>query len=118
MEMEAEGTYLYTYKVVVEQLKRSSSKHRPNYLTFCTKSYKIFRDFFIFISFFQGEPRERMSLQPSWVDNADIFQGGGEKNSTATCTYTRICMDVIDSSRSGVLRISSEEIDKKLMYLE
>lgn len=59
-----------------------------------------------------------MSLQPSWVDNADIFQGGGEKNSTATCTYTRICMCFIDSSRSGVLRISSEETDKKLMYLE
>lgn len=55
-----------------------------------------------------------MSLQPSWVDNADIFQGG-EKNSTTT--YTRICMYFIDR-RSGVLRISSEEIDKKLMYLE
>lgn len=83
----------------------------------------MFCDFFLFIFIFlsfKGEEgkRERMSLQPSWVDNADIFQGGGEKNSTATCTYTRICMDVIDSSRSGVLRILSEKVDKKLMYLE
>lgn len=60
---------------VVEQLKRWSSKHRPNYLTFCTKSYKMFCDFFLFIFIFLRYlgRRERMSLQPSWVVNTDIF---------------------------------------------
>lgn len=126
MEIEVEGEVeveevrgRIEYKVV-EQLKRWSSKHRPNYLTFCTSPTRLFSDFFLFLFLFlsfKGEEGKNDS-STQLVVNTDIFQGGGEKNSTTTCTYTRICMYVIDRRRSGVLRISSEEIDKKLMYLE
>lgn len=73
VEVEVEeGRGRIEYKVVVEQLKRWSSKHRPNYLTLLfVQVYKMFCDFFLFL--FLRERRGRMSLQPSWVDNTDIF---------------------------------------------
>lgn len=96
MEVEGEveveeGGGRIEYKVVVEQLKRSSSKHRPNYLVpyFLYKSYKMFRDFFLFLFLFlKGEEGKNIS-STQLVVNIDIFQGG-ERNSTTT--YTRICM--------------------------
>lgn len=86
MEIEVEveeGRGRIEYKVqVVEQLKRLSSKHRPNYLTFCTSLQDVSRFLsfsfpfsFSFSSLFGREEgkRGRMSLQSSWVDNTDIF---------------------------------------------
>lgn len=63
-----------------------------------------------------------MSLQPSWVDNTDIFQGGEKKfdyylQLVYVCVLS-ITVAVRRRRRSGVLRISSEEMTKKLMYLE
>lgn len=59
-----------------------------------------------------------MSLQPSWVSRQYRYlPKRREKKFDYYLQLVYVCMYVIDSSRSGVLRISSEEIDKKLMYL-
>lgn len=134
MEMEVEGEVeveerrgRIEYKVVVEQLKRWSSKHRPNYLTFCTSPTRLFSDFFLFLFLFlsfKGEEGKNVSSTQLGRQYRYLLRRRREKFD-CYMYYTRICMCFIDNSsstrrrrRSGVLRISSEEIDKKLMYLE
>lgn len=57
-----EGAGRIEYKVVVEQLERLSSKHRPNYLTVLfvqvLQDVSRFLSFLLFLFyFFKGEPR-------------------------------------------------------------
>lgn len=68
MEVEVEeGRGRIEYKVVVEQLKRSSSKHRPNYLTvlFVQVLQDVSRFLSFSFSFFKGEEGKNVS-STSW----------------------------------------------------
>lgn len=130
VEMEVEGEVeveerrgRIEYKVV-EQLKRWSSKHRPNYLTFCTSPTRCFAISLFSFSFFQGGGGKECLFNPVGRQCRYLLRRRREEFD-CYMYYTRICMCFIDNSsstrrrrRSGVLRISSEEIDKKLMYLE
>jgi len=107
-------------------------KTPPKLPYFLYKSYKMFLDFFPFpsfylFSFFKGEEnREGKNVSLTQLGRPCRYLLRRRREEfDCYMYYTRICMCFIDNSsstrrrrRSGVLRISSEEIDKKLMYLE